>query len=203
MAYHGRKRKDLPDHSGEVFGRLTVLRSSGYDAHKNRLWLCQCACGKEIVRPLYLLRIGNTRSCGCLHDEVRRSKKGAKFPQFSLGHGIAARNTVISYYKNRAKNGGRTWNLTTEQAEAIFRADCHYCGKEPSHQMRAKKMNGGYVYNGIDRIDNSKGYEPGNVVPCCRRCNMAKNDMPYEEFLDLVERVYFRLIRASEIARAG
>lgn len=28
---------------------------------------------------------------------------------------------------------------------------------------------------GLDRIDNSKGYEPGNVVSCCNVCNTIKN----------------------------
>jgi hypothetical protein len=61
-------------------------------------------------------------------------------------------------------------------------------------------MNGDYVYNGIDRLDSSRGYEMGNVVPCCKQCNWAKNDIPYDEFLDWIKRVHRNLI---EERRAG
>lgn len=29
---------------------------------------------------------------------------------------------------------------------------------------------------GLDRLDNAKGYEPGNVVSCCSECNIARSD---------------------------
>ena len=193
----GRRHKSPPDWTGQVFGRLTVIKFSGVDRHGQRMWLCKCACGKETTRPAGTLKSGNTKSCGCLHFELLKVPKG-KHPEWGVGYGIGARNTIISCYKKRAKDGGRVWNLTTDQAESIFRGNCHYCGKEPSHKSASKKMNGGYVYNGIDRIDNSKGYENGNVVSCCRRCNMAKNDMPYEEFVNLIERVHSRLVEQVE-----
>ena len=34
----------------------------------------------------------------------------------------------------------------------------------------------------IDRIDNTKGYIPGNVRSCCKHCNLAKHTMSEEEF---------------------
>lgn len=38
-------RKDL---SGEVYGRLTVIRQAGYveDSKRSALWLCRCECGR-------------------------------------------------------------------------------------------------------------------------------------------------------------
>jgi hypothetical protein len=39
------------------------------------------------------------------------------------------------------------------------------------------------VANGIDRVDNTKGYSVDNCVPCCRRCNVAKADMTPDQFL--------------------
>jgi hypothetical protein len=198
-----RRHKMPPDWTGQVFGRLTVVDFSGVDRHGQRMWLCKCSCGNETVRPAGTLKSGNTKSCGCFHDEVRRGKKGTKLPQLSAGYGIAAKNAVIGRYKARAKKLGRIWSLSTEQAEAIFRSDCHYCGKEPSHRSANSKLNGDYVYSGIDRIDNYGGYEPGNVVPCCRRCNMAKNDMPYDEFLEWIERVYLNFIKNPKRAYAN
>lgn len=37
----------------------------------------------------------------------------------------------------------------------------------------------------IDRVDNSKGYEDGNVVACSRDLNTRKGDLSVEEILAL------------------
>jgi hypothetical protein len=37
----------------------------------------------------------------------------------------------------------------------------------------------------LDRIDNNKTYLKDNVVPCCKRCNVAKNNMTQTEFISL------------------
>jgi hypothetical protein len=44
-------------------------------------------------------------------------------------------------------------------------------------------------YSGIDRINPSLGYVVGNVVPCCARCNVAKNNMSVEEFSAMLDRI--------------
>jgi len=36
---------------------------------------------------------------------------------------------------------------------------------------------------GIDRIDNSKGYIEGNMVPCCKICNWMKSDKSSIDFI--------------------
>lgn len=39
---------------------------------------------------------------------------------------------------------------------------------------------------GLDRKDCKIGYVPGNVVPCCTRCNLVKrNEFSYEEFMEI------------------
>lgn len=47
---------------------------------------------------------------------------------------------------------------------------CFYCTAVPK------------PIHGIDRVDNTKGYVPGNVVTCCKRCNIAKNDQSMDDF---------------------
>lgn len=44
--------------------------------------------------------------------------------------------------------------------------------------------------NGIDRVDNSKGYTSDNCVPCCWACNNAKKNNSSSEFLAWVDGVY-------------
>ena len=59
------KRIDL---SGQKFGRLTVL--SFFETRNGRArWLCRCDCGNEKVVNATELKLGKTKSCGCLNIE--------------------------------------------------------------------------------------------------------------------------------------
>lgn len=68
-----------------------------------------------------------------------------------------------------------------------MKANCHYCGIEPSNTYMKSYYN--VNYNGIDRVDNSIGYEMNNVVACCKMCNIAKNNNTEQEFLQWVKRL--------------
>ena len=45
------------------------------------------------------------------------------------------------------------------------------------------------LYNGIDRLDNSEGYNTHNTVPCCKIYNGAKTDLSLDEWDSWVERL--------------
>ena len=55
-----------------------------------------------------------------------------------------------------------------------------------------------FRYTGIDRVDNARGYEKDNVVPCCETCNTAKRTMSVDELLEWVTRVYNKSVRRSD-----
>ena len=57
---------------GETFGRLTVISDSGIRKDKH-FWLCQCSCGKTTEIAHGNLSSGNTKSCGCLAIENRKT----------------------------------------------------------------------------------------------------------------------------------
>lgn len=82
----------------------------------------------------------------------------------------------FSQLKRKAR--GHNCDLTFKQfCSLVEGTDCHYCGG----QLPA--LSG----HGLDRKDNSKGYEVGNVVPCCTRCNLTKGDrFTYREFVKFV-----------------
>lgn len=66
---------------------------------------------------------------------------------------------------NAAKRGV-AMALTLEQYSKLVAADeCSYCG------FGLPKAG-----SGLDRIDSTRGYEPGNVTPCCKDCNYAKHE---------------------------
>ena len=152
---------------GQRFTRLTVVAFSHRDARWRKHWLCRCDCGAARVVQASLLRTGNTKSCGCWGVHVKTTAtrlpaKGGAIYQILLG------------YRRHARDAGRVFILTREQFTALVLAPCHYCGKEPSNHRVTKNCREGLIYNGIDRIDNTRGYEADNVVSCCRRCNTAK-----------------------------
>jgi len=104
--------------------------------------------------------------------------------------GEASFNEFFSQCKRGAKRRGIAWELSKEQVREIAVRDCFYCGRKPEQFRRRSDLNGIFTYNGIDRIDNSKGYVVGNVVSCCKRCNYAKRDMTADEFRHWVNTVY-------------
>lgn len=57
------------DITGRKFGRLTAVRHLGYGK-----WLCRCSCGNETVTNGGNLRLGITKSCGCLHSDTSRKR---------------------------------------------------------------------------------------------------------------------------------
>lgn len=69
---------------------------------------------------------------------------------------------------NNARNNNRTCTITKEQFSQITNQPCHYC-----HDILCNSRTG----SRIDRLDNSKGYELGNVVSCCKICNQIKQDL--------------------------
>lgn len=84
------------------------------------------------------------------------------------------------------------FELTFKQFYDLTQEDCHYCGlpaKDSNVTTAYKNSMAPFRYNGLDRVVCSLGYVLGNVVACCKYCNRAKNDLTYEAFLDLCERV--------------
>ena len=52
-----------------------------------------------------------------------------------------------------------------------------------------------FKYNGIDRINNSKGYTIDNCVPCCFMCNYSKNNHSLSDWKAWLERLKKNLHR--------
>jgi len=180
-------RNVFDDITGQVFGRLTVIEKGKDRSVSGHLrWLCRCECGNLKEISGITLRTGNTKSCGCLH---RDSMKKKVLPNAGSG-----KNKLFKQYRSKAKNKGRSFDLTEKEFFALTDADCHYCGSSPSLDMRCKPNSPAYHYNGIDRVDNTKGYSNDNCVTCCSVCNYAKRRMTRNQFLEWVERVYHHVV---------
>ena len=83
-----------------------------------------------------------------------------------------------SHSKSKAikKNNADWWSIPEDDYYFLVSQPCHYC----SGPLSPSGV-------GLDRKDNSIGYTMANVVPCCRQCNIIKNDfLSYSEMLLLV-----------------
>lgn len=88
-------KKDL---TAKIFGRWTVISQAGVSRHQCATWNCRCICGKDKIVEGRALRIGKSKSCGCLKTEVsaegcrKRATHGmANSYQHRLWWGILAR----------------------------------------------------------------------------------------------------------------
>lgn len=63
----------IKDVTGRRFGRLVVVGITSQRYHRHVVWRCRCDCGKETLVPSLSLLNGDTRSCGCLHSDVKRA----------------------------------------------------------------------------------------------------------------------------------
>lgn len=176
------------DISGQRFGKLVAIRVARRETRSNGgtsiLWECRCDCGNTHV--VSRTSLYTARSCGCSH--VEQAKRLGREKRKSVGH--SARNKLMKKYEAQAEYRNLEWKLSTEQFNEITKQNCYYCGKEPSQIVNLRGCNGVYVYNGIDRLDNSKGYSIENCVPCCGVCNKAKMVMSENEFSEWISRVY-------------
>ena len=104
--------------------------------------------------------------------------------------GMASARHLFNTYRASAKRRKREFALSFETFIEITQKDCFYCGQKPSMKRKPHdKVNGEYVHNGVDRIDNEIGYIENNCVPCCTKCNYAKRKMSVEDFYQWAKRV--------------
>lgn len=163
---------------GEKYEKLTII---GQDSVNRKLITVKCDCGTIKQMSLVNWR-KSTRSCGCWKATGLWMK-----PSNIKPHGVAARNSLLCGYKQSAKDRSLSFTLTEPQFNKLTKSSCYYCGIEPYRV--SKGDNGNYIYNGIDRVDNDRGYDIDNCVPCCKVCNRAKDIMTQQQFIEWVMRV--------------
>lgn len=171
------KKNNFEDLTNKKFNKLLVLGFSHRCNTKRKkvFWKCICDCGeiKSILGES--LKNGNTKSCGCIN---------------SYKDNTASFNHLYSNYKNRAKLSKLKFDLNKKQFRFLTQQNCHYCGIKPSQILKQRKTSLPYVYNGIDRMDNSKGYTLENCLTCCKLCNNMKHKNDINKFLNQIKSIY-------------
>ena len=107
-----------------------------------------------------------------------------------LPSGHASRNELLSSYIKSAKQREIEWGIEKDEFFTLVSSNCVYCGSPPDLVRKPNAgVNGAFVYSGIDRADNTKGYVSGNVFSCCWICNRAKGSLSVAEFHVWIDRL--------------
>lgn len=169
--------------AGYRSGRL-VAEVRVPNKNKRARWQCLCDCGNRKDVAAKHLITNDIRSCGCLLKEVARNRFLEREPIDAL------KRQMYLTYKSSARNRNLEMDLTEEQFHEIASGDCDYCGAPPSEfRSRLRAEHAPYMANGIDRVDSSVGYVISNVVSCCKNCNIAKNVMSRDAFIEMCKMV--------------
>ena len=139
----------LIDLTGQRFGRLTVVcKAPKRGKSTNARWFCKCDCGNTTEVLGTTLRRGESKSCGCLKDDLTREKL--------TKHGKSNERIAVIWYgmrsrcKHHSEYAGRGIKVCSEwenSFEAFFKWSIE---------------NGYSDELSIDRIDNDGNYEPSN-----------------------------------------
>lgn len=175
---------------GKRFGKLVVAELVGTkkSGNKRTTWKCKCDCGNTVNVNSENLRRGKQIGCGKC-----RYKIANQYGSYNLREYDTAFNVFYNSNLKRtcARERNLEFKLTKSEVREITAKNCFYCGSPPSNVMRARnKFGSDFIYNGIDRVDNNKGYVIENVVACCKKCNQAKMNLTADEFKQLVIAIY-------------
>lgn len=147
------------DMTGQKIGRWKVLYRDGTHKFGGAQWRCRCSCGNEKTVRAQSLARKDSRSCGCLNNEVRsrvcierntthgHAKRGHHTRTYRIWLGLSIRHLHEKYKDITVCD---RWSHFEN-----FLIDMGECLSEK---------------HTIDRVDNSIGYEPSN----CRWATMKE-----------------------------
>ena len=115
MSEHG-----VPD------SRLTVIKEVEphitKGGHKQIQYLCKCECGKEVIVRGAYLRNGNTKSCGCIHNELLVQQNIANGQQIKVGDKFGKLTVIKDLGMRKQKSRDKNWRWSLCQCD---------CGSAP------------------------------------------------------------------------
>lgn len=165
------------------YNQLTVLEEV---KHNNRImYKVQCDCGKVEIKRKDWVRSGRTTSC-----KSCASKRTAKqYPPPINRKGCSGLSgTHFLSIKNGALRRNIPFDLTPEVLWKLYENQKGLCALTNVpiilvNKIKNQNVDWSIITASLDRIDNNKGYEIGNVWWVHKEVNRLKNNYSLEELL--------------------
>jgi len=148
----------------EVNGIDRIDNSVGYISTNVTTACSSCNRIKHMFHPGFFLK-----QCRNIIEKTCSRLHVADWPEYykHITH-------CFKYYTRMAEEKrGIEWSLNESDYITLTKGACYLCS---------------YRYGpvGIDRVNPSLGYHLDNCKPCCSPCNMMKNSMTYEAFMNTI-----------------
>ncbi len=161
---------------GMRFGRLTVLSFSHISSGRSQ-WRCRCDCGTICTIPGHELRSGDTKSCGCLRDELASKRMRT--------HGMS-KTRIYRIWKQMLQRCENPNDSSYPEYGLRGVTVCEEWHHFPSFKSWADST--GYADNlSLDRVNPFHGYAPLN----CRWANdVQQGSNKRRSYFAVVDRYY-------------
>jgi Zn ribbon nucleic-acid-binding protein len=170
--------------------KITYKKPNSETKYNRRYITAKCKqCGIiETMRDDNYIHKKGCKKCGTKEGGKNRILKDLK----------SAKNRILSSYKANAKNRGYVFEIGNEKFFELLNGNCYYCNAKPrlaNYISKATQKHPEYNFyiNGVDRLDNDKGYIEGNVVSCCTACNLMKKELHHKHFINKIFSIYKNL----------
>lgn len=147
---------------GTILGELTLrgrVRSGrNTPAYRKKSWRCECSCGQTLTIPeWYLTRpTGPKRHCGCKVVKTSKTLFNREYRIWCMMHQRCLFPTHVAYHLY----GGRGIKIHPDFLSKDYGGNPDDGGFDRFLKEVGAAPSLGHS---IDRIDNFKGYEPGNL----------------------------------------
>lgn len=172
---------------------IDIDRERSAQVKRHKYYFIQCKkCGTIFSRRASIIK----ENLGTIQCSICRKSRFGK-PLNVLEY------KMYCFYRSSAKQRGIEWNLSEDEFKSLIKQNCYYCNERPLRHQSVSYRDDYELVNGIDRIDSNKGYSIDNCVPCCNTCNLMKNTLSKEVFLDKVSQIYNHSIKSSTTIPKG
>jgi len=139
---------------------------------------CCVMCGKHFDNFLTRYNKESVRCKHCQEMMQKQDDKRSNRERVYKRECYVYPQTFMNHYIKGAKKRDISFELTLEQFGDMVKKPCHYCNYIKEGEA-----------NGIDRVDNDKGYHLDNCVACCGICNRMKLNYHVDFFLQKIRQI--------------
>lgn len=152
------RRKDI---TGQRFGSLVAIESTGVKKKGSLLWRCKCDCGNTKDVSVSGLGSGQYQSCGCMqHKGSPRDLKGQTFGRLTAIEPVGTNKSRQYLWRCDCSCG----NTHTVTGTSLIEGQTKSCGCYAAEVHGKASITHGMSHTPEERVDVNGDYSPDNCV---------------------------------------